>query len=179
MDEGTEDLVGEVIGQLARDHGIAVARDDPLIATIFLNQAVGQRLLADAAAPALALMEEARQEGAAHLEQLARAQADWLEQVSLKDRAALLEEQKALLAGWRSEMEALIAGQNHALERIVQGTVRTLSAQVTTGRGGEGTSSPSVTRARSGRALPWLVLGLVVGALLNAGVVAAFLHLQG
>jgi hypothetical protein len=55
MDAGTGDLVGEVIDQLAGDHGIAVARDDPLIATVSPNQALGQRLLADAAAPALAL----------------------------------------------------------------------------------------------------------------------------
>ena len=41
-----------------------------------------------------------------------------LDQVSLKDRASFLEDQKALHAAWKADMQALIEGQNGALQQV-------------------------------------------------------------
>lgn len=63
------------------------------------------------------------------IEQFAEAQATWLEQVSLKDRATFLEEQKALHGHWKADMEALLEGQNTALRQVMVQTAALLRAQ--------------------------------------------------
>jgi hypothetical protein len=40
------------------------------------------------------------------MEKVPEAQAHWLDQVSLKDRASLLEDQKALHEAWKADMQA-------------------------------------------------------------------------
>ncbi len=125
-DTGGDDLVGDLIAEVARTHGIAISRDDPVIAVVLLNQLVLRRYLEDAVAPATAAIREATREATAEIEQLAQAQARWLEQVSLKDRASFLEDQKALHGAWKANMEALIQGQNGALQQVVMQTVALL-----------------------------------------------------
>jgi hypothetical protein len=63
------------------------------------------------------------------IEQLAEGQAHWLEQVSLKDRASFLDEQKALHDAWKADMQALVEGQNTALQQVVMQTAAVLRAQ--------------------------------------------------
>lgn len=125
-DTGGDDLVGDLIAEVARTHGIAISRDDPVIAVVLLNQLVLRRYLEEAVAPAAAAIREATGEAITEIEQLAQAQASWLEQVSLKDRASFIEEQKALHEAWKADMAALIEGQNKALRDIVLQTVARL-----------------------------------------------------
>ena len=35
-----DDLVGEIIAQVAREHGVALSRDDPILATVLLGVGV-------------------------------------------------------------------------------------------------------------------------------------------
>ena len=121
-----DDLIGDLIAEVARSHGVAISRDDPVVAVVLLNQIVLRRYLEEAVTPAAAAIREAANEAVAHIEQFAEAQAMWLEQVSLKDRASFLDEQKALYAAWKADMEALIEGQNTALQRAVAQTVARL-----------------------------------------------------
>jgi hypothetical protein len=72
---------------------------------------------------------DATTEAVRQIEQFTEAQATWLEQVSLKDRASFLEEQKALHAGCKAEMEALIERQKTALRQVVMQTAAVLRAQ--------------------------------------------------
>ena len=125
-EQDPNDLIGDLIAEVARSHGVAIARDDPVIAVVLLNQLVLRRYLEEAVAPAAAAIREATDAAVAHIAQLAEAQATWLEQVSLQDRASFLEEQKALHDAWRADMEALIKGQNTALQRVVAQTVARL-----------------------------------------------------
>lgn len=123
---GRDDLVGDLIAEVARTHGIAISRDDPVIAVVLLNQAVLRRYLEEAVAPAAAAIREATREAVAEIEQFAQAQARWLEQVSLKDRATFLEEQKAMHAAWKVDMQVIVDGQNRALQEIFTQTVARL-----------------------------------------------------
>jgi hypothetical protein len=125
-DPGGDDLVGDLIAEVARTHGIAISRDDPVIAVVLLNQLVLRRYLEGTVAPAAAAIREATQEAVVEIQQLAQAQASWLEQVSLKDRASFIEDQKALHQVWKADMQALIAGQSGALREVVLQTVARL-----------------------------------------------------
>lgn len=125
-DPGGDDLVGDLIAEVARTHGIAISRDDPVIAVVLLNQLVLRRYLEEAVAPAAAAIREATRDAVAGIEQFAQAQTHWLEQVSLKDRDAFLEEQKSLYDAWKADIAALIEGQNGALRDVVMQTVARL-----------------------------------------------------
>ena len=107
-----DDLIGDMIAEVARSHGVAISRDDPVVAVVLLNQIVLRRYLEETVAPAADAIRDATNEAVRQIEQFAEAQATWLEQVSLKDRASFLEEQKALHDAWKADMETLIEGQN-------------------------------------------------------------------
>ena len=121
-----DDLIGDMIAEIARSHGVAISRDDPVVAVVLLNQIVLRRYLKETVAPAADAIRTATQDAITQIERIAEAQAHWLDQVSLKDRASFLEDQKALHETWKAEMRALIEGQNSALQQVVMQTVSLL-----------------------------------------------------
>jgi len=128
-DPSGDDLIGDMIAEVARAHGMAVCRDDPIVAVVLLNQVVLRRYLEETVAPATAAIREATRDAIDQIEKVSEAQAHWLDQVSLKDRASFLEDQKALHAAWKADMQALIEGQNGALQQVVMQTVALLRNQ--------------------------------------------------
>lgn len=40
-----DDLIGDLIAEIARAHGVAISRDDPVVAAVLLNQIVLRRYL--------------------------------------------------------------------------------------------------------------------------------------
>jgi hypothetical protein len=124
-----DDLVGDLIAEVARTHGVAICRDDPVLAVVLLNQIVLRRYLEETVAPAAAAIRQATRDAIDQIEKVAEAQAHWLDQVSLKDRASFLEDQKALHEAWKADMQALIEGQNGALQQVVVQTVALLRTQ--------------------------------------------------
>ena len=126
------DLIGDMIAEVARSQGVAISRDDPILATVLLNQVVLRRYLEEAVGPAAAAIREATRDAVSEVEAVAQAQAHWLEQVSLKDRSSFLEDQKALHDAWKADMAALIEGQNAALQQVVMQTATLLRTQETT-----------------------------------------------
>jgi hypothetical protein len=167
-DTGGDGLVGDLIAEVARTHGIAISRDDPVIAVVLLNQLVLRRYLEETVAPVAAATRDATRAAVGEIEQLAQAQARWLEQVSLKDRADFLEEQKALHDAWKADMEFLIEGQNTALRQVMMRTAALLRAQVP---GVEsrtrGTHPPQAATApaQRGRVIPlgWISAAVLMG----------------
>jgi hypothetical protein len=125
-DPSGDDLIGDMIAEVARAHGMAICRDDPIVAVVLLNQVVLRRYLEETVAPAAAAIREATRDAIDQIEKVADAQAHWLDQVSLKDRASFLEDQKALHEAWKADMQALIEGQNAALQQVVMQTVALL-----------------------------------------------------
>lgn len=178
-------MVGDLIAEVARTHGIAISRDDPVIAVVLLNQLILRRYLEEAVAPVAAAIREATREAVGEIEQLAQAQARWLEQVSLKDRASFLEEQKALHQSRKVDLEALIEGQNTALRQVVMQTAALLraKAQGVESRSTAGGSLQAVAAvAPRGRVIPWR--WIYAGALMGTGAtmalaVVALAHLGG
>ena len=39
-DPGGDDLIGDMIAEVARAHGVAICREDPIVAVVLLNQVV-------------------------------------------------------------------------------------------------------------------------------------------
>ena len=172
-DPAGDDLVGDLIAEVARTHGIAISRDDPVIAVVLLNQAVLRRYLEEVVAPVTAAIREA----AAEIEQFAQAQASWLEQLSLKDRASFLEEHKAMHTAWKMDMESLIQGQNGALQQVVMQTIALLR-NLAPAAGPALATSPAPrqtqeaqTSAPTRKARPWAWLW--AGMLLGTGATVA------
>jgi hypothetical protein len=124
-----DDLIGDMIAEVARSHGVAISRDDPILAVVLLNQVVLRRYLEETVTPAAAAIRTATRDAINEVEQSAKAQALWLDQVSLKDRASFLEDQQTLHASWKADMAALIEGQNTALHEVVMQTVGLLRTQ--------------------------------------------------
>lgn len=181
-DQDQDDLIGDMIAEVARDHGVAISRDDPVVAVVLLNQVVLRRYLEETVAPATAAIREATDAAVAHIEQLAEAQATWLEQVSLKDRASFLDEQKALHDAWEADMEALIEGQNTALQRVVERTAAQLrlahdqgTALAASGTSAHVTSSPG--RQRGQRSPNGLCLVAITGVAGTVGFSLAYVSL--
>ena len=164
-----DDLIGDMIAEVARSHGVAISRDDPIVAVVLLNQIVLRRYLEETVAPAADAIREATSEAVKQIEQFAEAQATWLEQVSLKDRASFLEEQKALHNTWETDMEALIKGQNAALQQVVVQTVALLRNQGPAA-GPALASPPAPLQAqasaptRIGTPWAWIWAGMLLGA---------------
>jgi hypothetical protein len=125
-DPGGDDLVGDLIAEVARTHGIAISRDDPVIAVVLLNQLVLRRYLEEAVAPAAAAIREATREAVAEIEQLAAGPGALAGAGLAQGRASFLEDQKALHEAWKADMQALIEGQNGALQQVVMQTVALL-----------------------------------------------------
>lgn len=178
---GGDDLVGDLIAEVARTHGIAISRDDPVIAVVLLNQLVLRRYLEEAVAPAAAAIREAARDAVTEIEQFAQAQARWLEQVSLTDRASFLEEQKALHEAWKADMAALIEGQNGALRQVVMQTVALLRAQAPAVKL-RATAADSPKATPCGRVIPWrrISAGILIGTGATVALaVATWLQLAG
>jgi len=169
-----DDLTGDLVAEVARSHGVAISRDDPVVALVPLDQIVLRRYLEVTVAPAADAIRDATTAAIRQIEQFAAAQATWLEQVSLKDRAAFLEEHKAPHDSWRAEVEALIEGQNKALRQVVMQTAaslrtRTLAAESRSAT----TASPRAVAAQKtlGRFIPWDWIS--AGILLGTGATVA------
>jgi len=96
---------------------------------VLLNQVVLRQYLEETVAPAAAAIREATRDAIDQIEKVAEAQAHWLDQVSLKDRASFLEDQKAMHEAWKADMPALIEGQNGALQQVVMQTAALLRNQ--------------------------------------------------
>jgi hypothetical protein len=124
-----DDLIGDMIAEVACSQGVAISRDDPVVAVVLLNQVVLRRYPEETITPAAAAIRDATREALGQIARLAEAQAHWLEQVSLKDRASFLEDQKGLHDAWKADMEAPIEGQNTALRQVVLQTVTLLRNQ--------------------------------------------------
>jgi hypothetical protein len=169
-----DDLIGDLIAEVARSHGVAISRDDPVIAVVLLNQIVLRRYLEEAVAPAADAIRDASNGAVRQIEQFAEAQATWLEQVSLKDRASFLEEQKALHDAWKTAMEALIEGQNTALQRVVAKTIGQIRTHTTDTSAPLPAPTPAVhapVMSSTFRSWVALALGLLLG---SSAMVAAF-----
>lgn len=171
-----DDLIGDLIAEVARSHGVAISRDDPVVAVVLLNQIVLRRYLEETVAPTADAIRDATNDAVRQIEQFAGAQATWLEQVSLKDRASFLEEQKALHDAWKADMEALIEGQNGALRKVVMQTAASIRAQSSARPHKPAVESPRQTsmqpelrpRVRWGRLLAGIVLGSATVAILSS-----------
>jgi AcrR family transcriptional regulator len=132
---------------------------------VLLNQVVLRRYLEETAALATAAIREATDAALTHIEQLAEAQAHWLEQVSLKDRASFLEDQKALHDAWEADMEALFDGQNTALQRVVERTAAQLRLARTQGTAPAASKTLPLAMSSPGRPRdPRLPKGLYFGS---------------
>lgn len=170
-----DDLIGDMIAEVARSHGVAISRDDPIVAVVLLNQIVLRRYLEEAVAPAADAIRDATSAAVRQIEQFAGAQATWLEQVSLKDRASFLDEQKSLHDSWKTDMEALVEGQNKALREVVLQTATFLRNQTSTTKlRPTATDSPRVVAeppAQSRRIAPWGWIS--AGMLMGIGVTVA------
>jgi hypothetical protein len=156
-----------MIAEVARSHGVAISRDDPVVAVVLLNQVVLRRYLQGAVGPAAEKIRVATRDATDQIEKIAEAQAHWLNQVSLKDRASFLEDQKALHEAWKADMQALIEGQRSALQQVVLQTVGLLR----TPAGAAGPAPPIQQAIQPAPARPWL--RFATGALLGTGATAA------
>ena len=160
------DLIGDMIAEVARTQGVAISRDDPILATVLLNQVVLRRYLEEAVGPAAAAIREATRDAVSEVEAVAQAQAHWLEQVSLKDRSSFLDDQKALHDAWKADMAVLVEGQNAALQQVVMQTVTLLRAQGPAA--GAAPPGPAVAQQATAPAGPvstwaWICGGMLLG----------------
>ena len=162
----TEDLIGDIIAEVARDRGVAIARDDPIRAVVWLNQVVLRRYLEQTVVPAVAALRAATDEAVAAVEQAGAGQRMALERVVLEDRSALLEAQQARHVAWTAEVQRLIDGQNAALQQVVAQTVTRLR-EAPPGPAAVAASSPAPPPVRR----PWA--GVMIGAGLAVTVIAA------
>ena len=161
-----DDLIGDMIAEIARTHGVAISRDDPIVAVVLLNQVVLRRYLEDTVVPAVDAIRTATRDAIDQVEKIAEAQAHWLDQVSLKDRASFLEDQQGLHEAWKADMQALIEGQRSALQQVVMQTVALLRAP-------SDAAKPTLQERpiQPAPARPWL--RFATGALLGTGATAA------
>lgn len=175
-----DDLIGDIIAEVARSHGVAISRDDPILAVVLLNQVVLRRYLEEVVAPTADAIRDATSESIRQIEQFAEDQKTWIEQVSLQDRASFLEAQQALHDAWKADMEALIEGQNHALQQVVIQTAGSLRAQMQDTGARSQTHQPSTVTAVSNAPRPvitwiWIAAGMLlgVGATMTLAAVAS------
>jgi hypothetical protein len=175
-----DDLIGDMIAEVARAHGMAICREDPIVAVVLLNQVVLRRYLEETVTAAAAAIRQATRDAIDRVEKVAEAQAHWLDQVSLKDRASFLDNQKALHAAWEADMQALIEGQNAALQQVVMQTAALLRNQAPAA-GAVLTTPPAPLRAQAsapaGTGNPWariwagMLLGTGATVVLTLGAV--------
>jgi len=151
---------------------------------VLLNQIVLRRYLEETVKPAADAIRDATTEAVRQIEQVAEAQATWLEQVSLKDRASFLEEQKALNAAWKADMAALIEGQNGALREVVMQTAALLRTQApgSRSRSTEAGSPQLAAASPHARVIPWgwISAAMLMGTATTVALgVAAWAQLAG
>ena len=164
MNDG-DDLIGDMIAEVARSHGVAISRDDPVVAVVLLNQVVLRRYLEEAVGPAAEAIRTATKDAIDQIDKIAEAQAHWLDQVSLKDRASFLEDQKALHEAWKADMQTLIEGQSSALQQVVMQTVALLRTSFEPAK-----PAPQAQRIQPAPP-PWIRFS--IGVLLGTGATAA------
>jgi len=134
---GGEDLLGDVIAEVARTQGVALTRDDPILTVVTLNRVLLGRYVEEALVPATAAIRTAVQEAREQIAAEAQLQAQWMEQVALGDRTSQLAAQQAAHAAWTAELQALLAGQQATLQQVVLQTVSLLRAQAPAAPRGE------------------------------------------
>ena len=164
-----DDLIGDMIAEVARSLGVAISRDDPVVAVVLLNQVVLRRYLEEAVGPATEAIRSATRDAIDQVEKFSEAQAHWLEQVSLKDRASFLQNQKALHEDWKAEMQALIEGQRSALQQVVMQTAALLRTSADAARPAP-RERPIARPIQSAPTRSWL--RFATGALLGTGATA-------
>ena len=177
-----DDLIGDMIAEVARCHGVAISRDDPIVAVVLLNQIVLRRYLEKAVAPAADAIRDASNDAVRQIEQFAEAQATWLEQVSLKDRASFLEEQKALHATWKADVENLIDGQNTALRQVVMQAAASLRTHTPSAPARLVTADAPQRSLDSRSRIPWvwIATGILMGTVATGALTTIdWLHLLG
>lgn len=140
-------LLAETLDEVARLHEVI--------------QAIEPQFDAWAAAAKTAI-EEATARAQAELERTAEAQAQWLEQETLKDRQAFLAQLQEAFDSWTGEVQALVEGQEATLRRVVVQTVQVLQEQRAAG---------AATRQRR-QGIGWGAVALVglAGAVVGAGI---------
>ena len=161
-----DDLIGDMIAEVARSLGVAISRDDPVVAVVLLNQVVLRRYLEEAVGPATEAIRSATKDAIDQVEKFSEAQAHWLDQVSLKDRASFLQEQQDLHEDWKADMQALIEGQRSALQQVVMQTAALLRTSADAAK-----PASQERPTQSAPARPWL--RFATGALLGTGATAA------
>lgn len=119
MSEGDDDLIGDIIGQVAQTLNIAISPKDPIIAVVLLNQLVLRRYLEQTVTPAVAALSAAADEAVGRLEKFADAQVTYVEGATFKDRAELLKAEQALHEAWKVDIQGMIDRQNASLEQII------------------------------------------------------------
>lgn len=122
-------LTEELIAAVARDHGIAIGRDDPIFTVVALNRRVLGAYLEHTLPAVLESIRTAAERARKDMEAAAEAQRYWLEQETLKDRRGFVDELRRTHESWTEEIQALIERQETQLQRIVLATVRVMQAQ--------------------------------------------------
>jgi hypothetical protein len=171
-----DDLIGDLIAEVARSHGVAISRDAPVVAVVLLNQTVLRRYLEETVAPATDAIRDATTDAFRQIEQFAEAQATWLEQVSLKDRASLLEAQTNLQQEWVARTEAVLAEQESALFRVVSRSTALLQRRSVSLPAKPATDPVFYRPLRSSRM--GFCTGFVLGLLVTYLAAAAWLRVQ-
>ncbi|MEA3642136.1 MAG: hypothetical protein VBE63_19665 [Lamprobacter sp.] len=69
-----DDLIGDMIAEVARSHGVAISRDDPILAVVLLNQVVLRRYLEEVVTPVADAIRGATSESIRQVEQFAEDQ---------------------------------------------------------------------------------------------------------
>jgi hypothetical protein len=92
-----EALVTEVIARLAREHGIVLTPEDPLITAVLLNKAILQQYLHDTVQPLRQAFAGAVRQARQELTEHTQAQIAYVDEVMLKDRKKFMQAQKAAL----------------------------------------------------------------------------------
>lgn len=92
-----EALVSEVIARVARERGIVLTPEDPLITAVLLNNAILEHYLERAAAPIRDAIAKAVKKAEKDLSAQTQAQVSYIEQTMFQDREHFVAEQKAMI----------------------------------------------------------------------------------
>jgi hypothetical protein len=122
-------VVDEIMSALVRERGIAIGRDDPVLDVVLGCRRVLRLTLADLVPPVTASIKAAADRAKADMEATAEAQAHWLEQTVLKDRAKFSSELSELHESWAAEVQSIVQGHETALRRVVVQTVQLIQDQ--------------------------------------------------
>ena len=148
---GDGDLVEKILATLACEKGVAIARDDPLIEVVLLNQALLEHYLARAVAPIKEAIAGAVTQAKKEMGEDAQAQVRYIEEVGLKDRERFVAEQKAALDGLDKRLE----DRDVSLVKLMTGILEKARKQL-------GNQSTHVPPKWTGIAS--MILGIAIGA---------------